>query len=170
MSRPALLLFASLAAIAALGACARKHPAPPEPKALGAELATFPQVLLPLSPDTMRDFKAAADTAGFAAAAKGVWPAYALASAAVDGSTATLFVAYATPWQAPKGIALQPVSIQQFLRAFSAEGRAGVAMVVAPKGTMFFTREQMHEVGAGAEAAGGSSADLPFSFLVGSGR
>lgn len=158
--------------LAALLACRKPAPpAPPTPEALAAELATFPQLLAPVAPEAVDDFTAAVARDGAARAGSAyIRKNYIHSSSTVNGRKAEVFVGYAGPWQAPKGTALQPMSVQQFLRTFGSDAQTDIATVIAPKGNMFFTREQLPDIIAAARAAGARSEDLPFTVVVGSGR
>lgn len=158
--------------LAALAACGEKPAAaPPTPAAVGAELATFPQLLVPISSQTwagMQQAVARGDP-GLSFAHQYLRP-YAHASVIVDGRENAVFVGYAGVWLAPAPVPLQPMSVQQFLKAFAADDGANLATVVAPKGSIFFTREQLPDVIGAARAAGATSADLPYSVVRGAAK
>lgn len=156
-----------LAAAVALASCGRRQ-APPTPEALGAELASFPQVLLPLTQDAYKRYTNLAEKPNPETA--GGRQLYTHGSATVAGKPVALFLAYSGPWQAPKGLVLQPVSVLQFLRAFTADSQTDIAAVAAPKGSLYFTRAQLPDIVVAAKAAGASDADIPFGFIIGSGR
>jgi hypothetical protein len=157
--------------IAALAACGRKPPAAPTPEALGTELATYPQILVPLTPQTLEDLRDVIARKGIENVSLSTFKqSYAHGSATVNGKHIAVFVAFAGTWQAPKGVPLQPMSVQQYLRAFAGDVETDVATLAAPKGNMFFTREQLPDVIGAARAAGASSGDLPFVVVAGSGR
>ena len=142
-----------------LAACRKTAPpAPPTPEALGAELATFRQVLMPLTPEALNTARSDRPNP------------YALGSVLLDGRPAAVFAAYAGPWLAPREMLAQPMSIQQFLSAFGNDRRAGLAEVIAPKGALFFTREQLPDVIRAARAAGASDEALPFTIIRGAGQ
>lgn len=166
MSRLPLVIL-----LAAFAACGRKPASPPTAAALGAELATFPQLLVPPTEQTLIDWKEAVARKG----AENVTltsfrQSYTHGSATVNGKEVAVFVAYAGPWQAQKGMPLQLMSVPQFLRAFAADPQTDLAMVAAPKGNLFFTREQLPEIIGAVRAAGAASEDLPFTLIGGIGR
>lgn len=166
MSRlPLMILLVALA-------CQRPAPLlPPTPAALGAELATFHQVLVPLTPETLDDLKAAIAREGIEnVTLTSFRQSYVHGSATVNGKKTAVFVAYSGPWQAPKGMLLRPMSVHQYLRAFAADAQTDLAMLTAPKGNMFFTRDQLPEILGVTRTAGASSDDLPFALISGSGR
>jgi hypothetical protein len=166
MKRAAFVVLA-----AAFLACRKPAPKAPAAEALGAELATFRQVLVPLTQQTLTEFQDAVSLKG----AENVTlmnfrQTYEHGTATVDGSTVALFIAYAGPFQAPKGTPLQAMSVQQFLGAFAGDPATDIATLAAPKGNIFFTRQQLPDVIGAARAAGASSGDLPFSLIYGNGR
>lgn len=158
MSRRAFVVL-----VAALAACGRGEapPAPPSASELGAELATFRQILVPLSPATAENAKL--DPENFK-------EVYELGTTTSEGASIGVLVAYSDPWLLPASAIGRPMSVLQFLRAFGQEERAQAAALVAPKGQLYFTRAQLPGVLAGARTAGASDADLPFSAVKGSAR
>jgi hypothetical protein len=163
----ALLLLAG-----ALAACG-KAPAPPAPtaQALGAELATFPQLLVPVSTSTWASMQAAVARNDMDHANANQYPRpYAHPVVTVGGKETPVLVAYAGAWLAPAPVPLQPMSVQQFLRAFGADEGTDLASVIAPKGRMFFTREQLPDVIAAARAAGATAEDAPYGIVLGLAR
>lgn len=166
-----VLALAVLTAV--LPGCRKPAPPPPAPtpQALGKELATFPQMLVPLTAQSVIDYQDALARKGADnVTITSFRQTYILREATVENKKVKLFVGYAGTWQAPKGSPLQPMAIQQFLRAFAADPEAEVAMVAAPKGTFFFTRVQLPDVIGAARDAGARSEDLPFSLVLGNGR
>lgn len=165
-----MIRLALLVMLAALAACGSKAPpGPPTAEAIGAELATFPQLLVPISSGAWAGMNRIA--AAYPAATPDLFPQpYAHGSAEAGGRTTAFFLGYASVWQAPAAVPLQPMSVQQFLRAFAADAATDHAGVIAPKGTIFFTREQLAEVMGAARTAGSTSADLPFMMVVGAGK
>lgn len=165
MSRLALAVLA-----AALASCRKPPIVPPTAEALGAELATFPQLLAPLTPKTVDDMLDEMKMKGTTLPpAPSLEPQYLHGTATVNGKNIPVFVGYATPWKAPKGAPLQAMSVLQFVHAFAADTQTDVAMIVAPKGNIYFTREQEIDVFTAARAAKASSADLPFTMVRGGG-
>ena len=158
--------------LAAFGACRKQAPTtPPTPEALGAEIATFHQVLVPISTQTFVNMREAAARRGIENVSPGDFlDPYALGSVLINGQTVAVFTAYTGPWQAPREMPTQPMSIQQFLRAFGSDQRSNLAAIIAPKGNIFFTREQLLDVIGAARASGASSEDIPFTVIRGSGR
>ena len=150
----------------ALAACGKKAPTPPTPEAVGAELATFPQLLVPISSSTWASMQA---DPGSPTADQYPRP-YAHAAVLVDGRETPVFVGYTGVWLAPAPVPLQPMSVQQFLRAFAADAETDLARVIAPKGSIFFTRGQLPDVMSSARGAGAASADLPYSVVRGAAK
>lgn len=157
-----------------VGALACGKPAPPAPPtvaAIGAELATFPQVLVPLSEKAWVDYTEAVSREGAANVTSASFRlAYMHGEASGKSKKAAVFVAYATPWEAPAKAPLQPMSVLQFLRAFAVDAETELAVVRAAKGGIIFSREQLPDVIGAARGAGASSEVLPFSLVRGSGR
>ncbi len=142
-----------------LAACRQPAPpAPPTPEALGAELATFRQVLMPLAPEALNSLR------------DDLPDSYALGSVVIDGRPAAAFTAYTSPWRTPREMPARPMSIQQFLSAFGNDPRSQLAGVVTPKGSFFFTREQLPDIIRAARATGASSENVPFTVIRGAGR
>lgn len=162
--------LAGLLLLAALAACGRK-PGPPTPQAVGAELATFPQLLVPISSTTwaLMQQEAALGGAGHPTADKYPKP-YARAGVLVAGKESSVFLGYTGVFLAPAPVPLQPMSVQQFLRAFAMDGETEMAAVVAPKGSIFFTREHLPDVIGAAREAGATSSDLPYSIVRGAAK
>jgi hypothetical protein len=161
------LAFAVLAF--ALAACGRaRPPAGPTADELGAEAATFVQVLVPLSAQTLAGFEEAVARLGDASS---VTPAdfkqtYELESFSVNGQETRVMIAYTNPWLAPATTLHRPMTVPQFLRACEAEGRD--AALVAPKGQIYIPRAQMPDVRAKLVLLGASDKDMPLVFIRGS--
>lgn len=164
-------LLPPLLLAAALAACGRKPAGPPTPQAVGAELATFPQLLVPISSATwaLMQQEAARGGADHPSADKYPKP-YARGGVVVAGKESSVFLGYTGVFLAPAPVPLQPMTVQQFLRAFAADGDTELAGVVAPKGSIFFTREQLPDVIGAAREAGATSADLPYSVVRGAAK
>lgn len=159
--------------VAGLAACKKAPPpaAPPTPEAVGAELATFPQLLVPISTSTWVSMQAAAAQNDPTRSDANQYPhPYAHSTAIVGGREFPVLVAYTGVWLAPAPVPLQPMSVHQFLRAFGADPGTDLASVVAPRGGIVFTREQLPDVSAAARAAGATSEDLPYSVVRGAAR
>jgi len=156
---------------AACGKAPPPAPEPPTPQAVGAELATFPQLFVPISSTTWASMQEAIAAKDHTRTAANRHPQpYAHATLQVGGQDTAVMVAYTGVFLAPAPIPLQPMSVQQFLRAFGADPEASLAGVVAPKGTIYFTREQLVDVIAAARAAGAVAEDLPYGEVRGAGR
>ncbi|MBI2387246.1 MAG: hypothetical protein HYV14_14735 [Elusimicrobia bacterium] len=158
---------------AALAACGKtpEPPKAPTPAAVGAELATFPQLLVPISTSTWASMQAAAARNDPDHANANQYPRpYAHHAVRIDGRDVPVITAYTGVWLAPAPVPLQPMSVQQYLRAFGADADTDLASVIAPKGTIFFTREQLPDVIAAARAAGATSEDLPYGIVHGVAR
>lgn len=168
MKAAALVVLA--AALAACGKAAAP-PAPPTAQALGAELATFPQLLVPVSTETWASMQAAVvrNDMDHANANQYQRP-YAHPVVTVGGKDTRVLVAYTGAWLAPAPVPLQPMSVPQFLRTFGADEGTDLASVIAPKGRMFFTREQLPDVIAAARAAGAVAGDAPYGIVLGLAR
>lgn len=160
------LAFAVLAAL--LAACGSSGPsASPSSDALGAEAATFPQVLVPVSTQTLAGFEEAAARLGAGSVtAADFQQTYELASLVVDGRPADVMIAYTNPWLAPAQMLHRPMTVAQFFRVCEAEGRD--AVLVAPKGQIFVPRAQVPDVRSKVILLGVSDADLPLAFIRGS--
>lgn len=160
------------AALLLLAACGKPEapPAAPTPQAIGAELAKFPQLLVPISTSTWSSMTAAAKEGVGRVRADEYPRPYARPTVLVDGKETPVLVAYTGVWLAPSPIPLQPMSVQQFLRLFAADEEAKLASVIAPKGSIFFTREQVVDVLVAARAAGADSSALPYSLVHGIAR
>ncbi|MDD5301680.1 MAG: hypothetical protein PHS14_01115 [Elusimicrobia bacterium] len=156
---------------AALAACGKTPPKAPTPEAVGAELATFPQLLVPISSQTWAGMQVAAkiNDPGHVNANQYPHP-YAHGSVLVGGRETAVIVAYTGVWLAPAAVPLQPMSVQQFLRTFGADPGTDLAGVIAQKGNIFFTREQLPDVIGAARKSGATSEDLPYSMVRGAGR
>lgn len=145
-------------------ACRKSAPPASDPAAIGRELATFRQVLMPLSPQ----FVELIGRSGVERAVPSDVPVpYMLGEIPVNGRLSPVFAAYTDPWKAPKGLAMRPMSIDQFLSSFAFDMRADIALVRAPKGDIHFTRGQLPEVLAAAHAAGAAVENLPLSVING---
>jgi len=158
---------------AALAACGKapEAPAAPTAAALGAELATFPQLLVPISTTTWAGMQKAIALNDMSRANADQYPQpYAHYTVRVGSRSVPVIVAYTGVWLAPAPTPLQPMSVQQYLRAFGADPGTDLASVIAPKGRIFFTREQLPDVIAAARAAGAASDDLPYSIVHGVAR
>lgn len=158
---------------AALAACGKapQTPAAPTPAAVGAELATFPQLLVPISTTTWAGMQKAVALNDMSRANADQYPQpYAHYTVMISSKEVPVIVAYTGVWLAPSPTPLQPMSVQQYLRAFGADAGTDLASVIAPKGRIFFTREQLPDVIAAARAAGATSDDLPYSVVHGVAR
>lgn len=156
-----------------LAACGRTpaDPKAPPPQAVGAELATFPQLLVPISTSAWAGMQDAAARNDPARAVPDAYPQpYAHDSVLVEGKETSAIVAFTGVWLAPSPVPLRPMSVQQYLRAFGADAGTDLASVIAPKGRIFFTREQLPDVIAAARAAGATSEDLPYGVVRGAAR
>lgn len=167
--------LAALLIVAALAACGKADEAPPAapptPEAVGAELATFPQILVPISTATWTSMQEAAARDDLPRINATAHPhPYAHPTVLVDGKETPVLMGYTGLWLAPSPLPLQPMSVQQFLRVFGAGEGADLASVIAPRGAIFFTRAQLPDVIAAARAAGASSAELPYSLVRGAAR
>lgn len=161
-----------LVLVVALAACGPKPsaaPTPPTPEALGAELATFPQLLVPISTSTWSLMLDAASKKNLQGA-KATWHQnpYAHVPLLIDGKNAEALIAYSGVWLAPRPAPLQPMSVQQYLQAFAADAGTDLAIVVAPKGTFYIARAQLVDVMQAASAAGAGLVDLPYSIILSS--
>jgi len=157
--------------LAALAACGKKPVEAPTPAAVGAELATFPQLLVPISTQTWAAMAAASARGdGDHTAATQYAKPYAHGVARIDGRDSPVFLGYSSVLLAPATVPLQPMSVQQFLRAFAADDGTDLASVVAPKGAIFLTREQLVDVIGAARAARAAAADMPYSVVRGEAR
>lgn len=165
--------LAALLLLAGLAACGKTEapPAAPTPEAVGAELATFPQILVPISTTTWTSMLAAASRKDALGVRAIEYPRpYAHPAVLADGKETPVLMGYTGLWLAPSPVPLQPMSVQQFLRVFGADPDADLASVIAPRGAIFFTREQLPDVISAARAAGATSADLPYSVVRGAAR
>lgn len=158
---------------AALAACGKAPapPAAPTAAALGAELATFPQLLVPISTTTWAGMQKAIAINDTTRVDANQYPQpYAHYTVRISSTDVPVIVAYTGVWLAPAPIPLQPMSVQQYLRAFGADAGTDLASVIAPQGRIFLTREQLPDVIAAARAAGATSDDLPYSIVHGVAR
>lgn len=158
---------------AALAACGKapEPPKAPTPAEVGAELATFPQLLVPISTSTWSAMQRAITLNDMTRANADQYPQpYAHYTVQAAGKDIPVIVAYTGVWLAPAPTPLQPMSVQQYLRAFGADAGTDLASVIAPKGRIFFTREQLPDVVSAARAAGATSDDLPYSIVHGAAR
>ena len=168
-----IVAFAVLAAL--LAACGRDKtpaaPTAPTAEAIGAEMATFPQLLVPISTTTWAGMQAAAarnDASGLTADR---YPRpYAHGTVQVNGRTTAVLAAYTSVRLAPAQMPLQPMKVQQFLRALTADDEAELGSVIAPQGHIFFTRAQLPDVVIAAAKAGAGIDDMPYSIVRGTGR
>ncbi len=161
----------ALVLLAALCACRKAPPQAPTAEALGAELASFPQLLAPLTQASLADYNDAVQRKG----AENVMmtsfrQSYEHVKGKAGNKEVLLFIGFSGTFQAPQGVGLQPMSIQQFLRAFAADAQVDFATVRTPKGNLFFTRAQLPEIIGAARRAGAKDDDLPFAIVNGSGR
>jgi len=156
----------ALAALIALAACGKPRPAGgPTAAELGSEAATFAQVLVPLSTQTLAGFEEAVKRNPRTVTPSDFPLIYELGYATIDGRTVPVMVGYATPWMAPADVLHQPMNVPQFLRACQLEGRD--AVLIAPKGRIFIPRSQLEEVRAKVVSLGPPKPDLPFGFIRG---
>ena len=138
---------------------------------MGAELATFPQLLVPISSQTWVRMQSAVTRNDTERSAANQYPRpYAHGSVLVAGQETPVVLAYTSVWLAPAPIPLQPMSVQQYLRAFATDADVNLAGVVAPKGSIFFTREQLPDVMASARNAGATAVEMPYSIVRGAAK
>ena len=169
MKITALLVLTTL--IAACGGKTTPPPSAPTAEAIGAELATFPQLLVPISTTTWASMRAAAARGDAAGLTADRYPhPYTYATVEVNGRTAIVLAAYTSIRLAPGQMPLQPMKVQQYLRAFTADMDAELASVVTPQGHIFFTRAQLSDVVIAAAKAGAGLDDMPYSIVRGTGR
>lgn len=164
--------LAALAVLAtALAACGKPAPKAPTPEAVGAELATFPQLLVPISTQTWARIQSAVARSDVEHSEANQYPQpYAHATVLLNGHDTSTIVAYTGVWLAPAPVPLQPMSVQQYLRAFAADTGTDLASVIAPKGNIFFTRKQLPDVMISAKNAGASSTEMPYSVVRGAAK
>lgn len=165
MKTLALLLLTT-----ALAAChrAKETPRPPTAEELGAELAKYPQVLVPLSPDTAENMRRAAAFKGRDSVGPGDFqPVYEHATATVAGSTVTVLMAVSGAWMLDHGAAAQPMSPTQFLRALGEDSTSRYAVLATPKGTLIVSKEQVLDAMIAAKRAGAVVEDIPFTIIRG---
>jgi hypothetical protein len=161
---------AVLAALAALSACCSRTPSPapavPSPQAIAAELATYKQVLVPLAPDTKASVQRAIRLKGADKVVEGDYQEfYEKGEAVVDGSTATVLVAYSGAWLLPKGTIARPMTAAQFLRAFAADESCVRAVLATPRGAIVVARDQTVDVLVEIKTAGGDVGNIPFTVV-----
>lgn len=164
------LLLAVLAA-AALSACGEKTPKPPTPEEVGAELATFRSVFVPISSGTWKSMELAEKRDRNAIVRPNQFPEpYAHGAVLVGGRELVVSVAYTSVLLAPASVPLESMSVTQYLRAFEYDARAELASVIAPKGRLFIARDALPRVASAARAAGAPTDDAPYSVVRGTGR
>lgn len=169
MKLAALALLAVL--IAACGGEKKAPPAPPTAEALGAELATFPQLLVPISTTTWASMRAAASRGNDAGIEASRYPnPYDHGKVQVAGRETPILVAFTSVMMAPAGVPLQPMSVQQYLRAFMADAGTDLGGVVAQKGNIYFTRAQLPDIIIAVSKTGVTLDDMPYSMVRGAGR
>ncbi len=165
--------FALVVLAVTITACgkAKTPEAPTGPDAVGAELATFPQLLVPISTQTWASMRAAAAKDDISSLTADRYPQpYARATVQVNGHTTVVLPAYTSVRLAPAQVPLQVMTVQQYLRAFTADPVADLGGVVAPRGHIFFTRAQLPDVVIAAAKAGAGLEDMPYSVVRGAGR
>jgi hypothetical protein len=158
-----------------LAACGKEKspaaPAAPTAEAMGAELATFPQLLVPISTQTWASMRAAAARNDISGLTANLYPQpYSHASVQVDGRNAAVLAAYTSVSLVPAQIPLQVMTVQQYLRAFTADMVADIGSVVTPRGHIFFTRAQLPDIIITAAKGGARLEDMPYSVVRGTGR
>ncbi len=164
------LVLAALAA-AALAACGDRTPKAPTPEEVGAELATFRSVFVPISSDTWKRMEVAQEREPNAHIRPNQYlNPYARSGVVVGGRDAIVSVAYTSVLLAPSPVPLEAMSVTQFLRVFEYDAESELARVIAPKGSMFIARDALPRVAAAARAAGASVDDAPYSVVRGAGR
>lgn len=164
------LLIAALLT-AALAACGRPAPKPPTPEEVGAELATFRQLFVPISTGTWKSMDEAAKHSPSASIRPSQFPdPYVRHSVRAGGREAAASVAYTSVMLAPSPVPMETMSVTQFLRVFEFDSRSELAWVIAPKGSIFIARDALPRVSAAATAAGAGVADSPFSIVRGAGK
>ena len=166
MNRLALVVL-----LAVLVSCKRTPPKAPTPEAIGAELATFRQLLVPISSQTWTSMQESIALNGVGHVTPDLYEQpYMHATLLVNGQNIAVMVAYTGVWLAPNRVPMQTMSVRQYMRAFAADREAYLGSVVAPKGTIYFTRAQIPDILAATRSAGASSEDIPFSVVRGAGR
>ena len=145
-----------VALTAALTACGKTKipPSPTSAAAVGVELATYPQVLVPLSAHPLGN----AETA------------YQYGAATVSGSTVAAMIAYSSAWLLPDTSTARPMTPLQFLQAFASSEPCGLAVLITPKGSLLIGRSDLLDVLVAARDAGAATAELPFTAIRGSAR
>jgi len=159
----------------AIAACGKEKspvvPTAPTAEAIGAELATFPQLLVPISTQTWASMRTAAASNNLSGLTADRYPQpYARASVQVNGRNAVVLAAYTSVRLAPAQVPMQVMAVQQYLRVFTADTAADLGGVVTPQGHIFFTRAQLPDVIIGATKAGSSFEDMTYSVVRGTGR
>jgi len=163
-----LLLAAMAAAMAACGEPALKAPTPEE---VGAELATFRSVFVPISTGAWKNMGEALKLDPKAAVHPLQYPdPYARSTVLVNGRETTVSVAYTSVLLAPSPVPLEVMSVAQYLRVFEYDARSELASVIAPKGNIVIARDAVPRVIAAALAGGASVNDAPFSVVRGERR
>ena len=132
--------LAAVAALAvALAACGKKPPTAPTPEAVGAELATFPQILVLISSTTWADMQSAVGRNDMSHSEATAYPRpYAHGIVTLDGRETPVLVAYtgavetAGAGGSTNNAAVMTVSLQRMLSALpvasSIETRAGAGI------------------------------------------
>ncbi len=160
------LILACLAV--ALAACETRSPKPPVPEEVGAELATFRQLFVPISTGAWNSMVLAAKTAPdtFIQPNQYANP-YAHDMVLVGGRAVSASIAYTSVLLVPSGVPLESMSVLQYLRLFEHDAGAELARIAAPKGSIFLARDALPRVTAAASAAGAPAADSPYSVVFG---
>ena len=156
--------------IMVLAACERpKAPArPPTADELGAELATYAQVLVPLAPETVENVRRAAAFKGTESVRPGDFqPVDEHVTADIAGSSVTVLMAYSGAWLLPRDQTSQPMTSIQFLHALGEDQAARFAVLITPKGNLFVGKEQLLDVMIAARKAGAATEDIPFTIIRG---
>ncbi len=169
---------AALLAALLLSACGEKAPPPaqsgahPSADAVGAELASFAQILVPIVPASLDEYKRAAEfRGGEANVGDGdVSLSYSRGASVVAGSTITVFVGYAGAWLMPVETTARPMTPLQFLRALDSAVDCAGAVVLAPRGKLYVPREQLMDVTIAAQKADAPAKDAPLVLIRGSAR
>lgn len=161
-----------LAALAAtLAACGEPAPKAPTPEEVGAELATFRSVFVPISTEAWKRMGDALERDPNAIVRPNQFPdPYARGAVLVGGRETIVTFAYTSVLLAPSPVPLEAMSVAQYLRVFEYDATSELASVIAPKGTMFIARDALPRVAAAAQAAGANAYDAPYSIVRGAGR
>jgi len=160
------LILAGLAA--SLTACGTGAPKPPVPEEVGAELATFRQLFVPISSETWKGMSLAAQTAPSTFIRPNQYgDPYVRDMVLVGGREVSANIAYTSVLLVPSGVPLESMSVLQYLRLFEHDAGADLARVAAPKGSIFIARDALPRVTAAARAAGSPAEDSPFSVVFG---